>query len=267
MEINNIDYQTKQKNISQRKNIPYNFQSFFVLIHFSMFKIYLFTKETLFYLSYQSQFPFLFYSLLFIFSFMLKYHSKACHSPSYAKNEVKSDDLEEPNHNNNQFFCRYCQIYVPLRASHCLICKKCIIRKDHHCPWTNNCIGRDNHLYFFIFTLFALILDIVPFFDALYHLIFNYLKIVKSKGFILIILCYIILMFATSFAACFISNLVYQNFLSIIKNSTLWERKKRDRITYLRDIPSDQSPFDKGIVKNIIEFCTMRQKKMKWELN
>jgi hypothetical protein len=31
------------------------------------------------------------------------------------------------------------------RSRHCYICKKCVERYDHHCPWINNCVGIKNH--------------------------------------------------------------------------------------------------------------------------
>eukprot|EP00979_Chaetoceros_neogracilis_P014927 scaffold5062_cov227-Chaetoceros_neogracile.AAC.3 len=31
--------------------------------------------------------------------------------------------------------CRRCQSYKPDRAHHCSICKRCILKMDHHCPW------------------------------------------------------------------------------------------------------------------------------------
>ena len=41
--------------------------------------------------------------------------------------------------------CRRCQAFKPPRAHHCSICKRCIIKMDHHCPWVNNCVGIGNH--------------------------------------------------------------------------------------------------------------------------
>nr|CAD7411630.1 unnamed protein product [Timema poppensis] len=31
--------------------------------------------------------------------------------------------------------CTRCETYRPPRAHHCRICKRCIRRMDHHCPW------------------------------------------------------------------------------------------------------------------------------------
>lgn len=31
--------------------------------------------------------------------------------------------------------CTRCETYRPPRAHHCRICRRCIRRMDHHCPW------------------------------------------------------------------------------------------------------------------------------------
>lgn len=48
-------------------------------------------------------------------------------------------------------FCFQCGVVRPVRAHHCKTCRKCVKRMDHHCPWTGNCVGVENHRFFIQF--------------------------------------------------------------------------------------------------------------------
>mmetsp|Transcript_62442 Transcript_62442/g.115963 ORF Transcript_62442/g.115963 Transcript_62442/m.115963 type:complete len:366 (-) Transcript_62442:60-1157(-) len=51
--------------------------------------------------------------------------------------------------------CKWCQKYKPDRCHHCRVCRLCILKMDHHCPWIYNCVGFHNHKYFFLLLMYS----------------------------------------------------------------------------------------------------------------
>ncbi|VAI63162.1 unnamed protein product [Triticum turgidum subsp. durum] len=54
-------------------------------------------------------------------------------------------------------YCDKCCIHKPARTHHCKVCKRCILKMDHHCVWINNCVGYTNYKAFIICVLNATI--------------------------------------------------------------------------------------------------------------
>jgi hypothetical protein len=51
--------------------------------------------------------------------------------------------------------CNKCMLLKPARAHHCSICKRCVLKMDHHCPWVDNCVGFKNYKFFLLFLIYG----------------------------------------------------------------------------------------------------------------
>ncbi|CAG0899707.1 unnamed protein product [Darwinula stevensoni] len=74
------------------------------------------------------------------------------------KSKVDFSDLHSGGDQQKQMredwtVCVRCETYRPPRAHHCRICRRCVRRMDHHCPWINNCVGEWNQKYFIQFLI------------------------------------------------------------------------------------------------------------------
>ncbi|XVE75385.1 hypothetical protein DITRI_Ditri12bG0090200 [Diplodiscus trichospermus] len=95
---------------------------------------------------------------LCLFSFFVGVLTDSGNIPSSYLPDVEDSPVsdQEPKKNGVQSkYCDKCAVYKPPRAHHCRVCRKCILRMDHHCLWINNCVGYWNYKAFFNLILYA----------------------------------------------------------------------------------------------------------------
>ena len=134
-------------------------------------------------------------------------------------------------------FCSACEANAPPRSAHCWACDVCVLKRDHHCMFTGNCIGYTNQRYFMNFLLYVSV-------GALYCSYLNVDYMLEALGnvtfFSLIAIFMPMLAWvlgftpAYSFAVAFISMICIVGFLlvsgymiyqlvNIYRGQTMWE--------------------------------------------
>lgn len=191
----------------------------------------------------------LFFPILIIIA-CFSYHL-ACSNPGFATID-ESPFVQDDDH---YWFCSICNITPPLRSTHCKKCGRCVLRRDHHCPWLGTCVGLDNHLFFVIY----LFIDSITF----YIFINESYDVTKLNDdsfiqwFLTSFLCAIICAIGIfGFLQTFFL-LLFHGFL-VLMNKTTWESLKSGRIQYLKGWHYSIGPFSRGLLMNIYEFVTMR---------
>ena len=69
----------------------------------------------------------------------------------------KSDSLYKLSKQFDSYnICVLCVGERPPRAKHCQLCRRCVSKYDHHCPWINNCVGARNFGFFYLYLMLTL---------------------------------------------------------------------------------------------------------------
>eukprot|EP00041_Stephanoeca_diplocostata_P020420 m.456700 g.456700 ORF g.456700 m.456700 type:complete len:435 (+) comp21575_c0_seq1:257-1561(+) len=149
-------------------------------------------------------------------------------------------------------WCKICLLARPVRAKHCFVCKRCVRKFDHHCPYIGRCIGERNHGYFLIATLVNGAL-------ALFSVVLLYPLLPRGNrdGMENLTNASVLML---SFVLSVIGSLGFgmigiMHFYLVSSGITTWEFVRRKRIRYLREYQYG-NPFDEGFFRNIYKVLT-----------
>ncbi|XP_055871897.1 palmitoyltransferase ZDHHC15A-like [Biomphalaria glabrata] len=67
----------------------------------------------------------------------------------------KNWDKRTPRLLEDWHMCSDCKMLSPPRARHCHLCHVCVLKRDHHCFFSNCCVGFHNQRYFIFFCFYA----------------------------------------------------------------------------------------------------------------
>ncbi|CAF0907602.1 unnamed protein product [Adineta ricciae] len=137
----------------------------------------------------------------------------------------------------NWHYCHQCEVNVPPRSKHCFLCKRCILKHEHHCSFIGRCIGLRNIRYYVCFLVWTWI---GLFYCNILHMDYTY-ELVGTFSWRVIIGCLfplgawlfslldhfsLLLSFLCSTSimlSLYISTLIVQQFFLIVKSQTWHE--------------------------------------------
>jgi len=148
-------------------------------------------------------------------------------------------------------YCETCNLFRPLRVSHCSVCDNCVEDFDHHCPWVGNCIGRRNYRFFLSF-IYSLLFNIVLMYLAcILHIITIWIAsgdFVRGIWWVLLFCSLSIFIMLLLIPVTFLVGvLVLFHTTLLFKNMTTYE--------HIRGQFRRNNPFYIGVCQNIIVRC------------
>ncbi|XP_031378077.1 probable protein S-acyltransferase 15 [Punica granatum] len=157
--------------------------------------------------------------------------------------------------------CDTCSNYKPPRCHHCRVCKRCVLRMDHHCVWTNNCVGYWNYKAFFILVLSATL-------GSIYAMVIvvssAFRRDWESTGHAFPKVFYVICGTLMMSLSLILGSLLVRHIYLLSHNMTTIESYEATRAAWLarKSGQSYRNPFDLGFYKNVT--LVLGPNMMKW---
>uniref|UniRef100_A0A0D3FC50 S-acyltransferase n=1 Tax=Oryza barthii TaxID=65489 RepID=A0A0D3FC50_9ORYZ len=159
-------------------------------------------------------------------------------------------DAEDPQRQGlKSRYCDKCCMYKPSRTHHCKVCKRCVLKMDHHCVWINNCVGYANYKSFIICvlnatigSLYSLVVFLFDLFQTEHEYDVPYVKIIHVLVGVLLF-----------FLSLTIGSLLCWHIYLLCHNMTTIEYREATRAKWLAQKSGQKyrHRFDLGTRKNI----------------
>lgn len=163
--------------------------------------------------------------------------------------EPTGDAAEQPVVDPTRGWCQLCSCPKPQRCHHCSTCGRCVLKMDHHCIFTNNCVGLRNQRDFVLFLValfFGLSLPVLGLLPQVPEAVFGDLPH-HSYGAEVFRRAHVVVAFAAGACAwCLITNLLLFHAYLILQNETTLENLDNW-------LARRRSPYDKGALANFLE--------------
>jgi len=119
-------------------------------------------------------------------------------------------------------WCEDCKVFKPERTFHCTRCGLCVVKRDHHCDFTNQCVGYNNHKAFLLFLVFATLGNthyILRSFQWLFNWYFGHYEVLKAYS-VVYAVGYAIHLYTMVSLWLFLVNLNLRNWPNLFLNLT-----------------------------------------------
>lgn len=163
--------------------------------------------------------------------------------------------VAEMSREDSSLHCGYCDIDVITRTKHCRDCGRCCHTFDHHCFWIGTCVGEYNHRLFWWYLLLETLTCgwSCSLSGSTFTTVTNeeqWMRDWISSNMLPMAALGISLVFLVM-----VGGLLCFHTYLLCTGQTTYEVAKRDRISYLKDVPSQVYPFSVGCLGNVREVC------------